>query len=234
MAKGYRVEKPEPEFYFHFELGRPISEREWDKVEGDLRRIAQAAFKEHFPESDISFEFEIDLEGGSIRGRIRATGKVVKQILVWLALLGGAHQAGKLVWDCSTDALTEVRTHVEQYFASTHGIQDTIRTERRRGAVARLDRLINEYQQGQITYDEYMAEATAVLEKINESPDRAEIIPALREYMDAHQVNWQALAGHIPSVPREPQLPKDQRSRPDAALLDNQRRRELQGEVPRE
>lgn len=225
MAKGYRIEKPEPEFYFHFELRRPVAEHEWETVERDLHRIASTVFTGQFASLDAAIEFEIDLESGSIRGRIRATAKVVKSILVALALIGGAHQGGKLVWDLSTDALTGVKASVEQYFETTHGVADTIRTERRRGAVARLDYLINEYQQGQITYNEYMAEATAVLEKISVSPGRAEIIPALREYMDARKVNWQALTERVPGVPRNPRPPRNRGPHNDAAILSGAERR---------
>ena len=218
MPRGYRVGKPEPEFYFHFELGRPIAEQEWETIAADLQRIAVSAFEERFADLDIRFEFEIDLEHGSIRGRIRATAKVVKKILVGLALYAGAYQGGSLLWDQSTDALTCVRTEVEEYFQRFHGVTETVRTERRRGAAARLDHLIVQYQQREVSYDQYMAEAVAILEKIQQSPERDEIIPALREYMDARNVDWQRLASNVPRDPQAPPPPADTPPARDAAV----------------
>src|SRR5690606_7329804 len=135
------------------------SEHEWDKVENDLRRLAQDAFKKHFAELDVSFEFEIDLERGSIRGRIRTTGRVIARALKVMVVVATVGQSAEYLWDRTTGSLTTLEAQVEQYFEVTHGVADTIRTERRRGAVARLDHVINMFQQGQITYDEYMAEA---------------------------------------------------------------------------
>ena len=236
MAKGYRIEKPEPEFYFHFELMRPIAEHEWVAIREKLQQIARTAFREAFSGLDVELEFDVDLERGSIRGWIRSKKKVVAAILITLAnamiqydnLRSGLDR----LHDDVTAAWTFTKAQVDTYMDSEYGIEQRIRTERRVGAVARLDHLIGRYQRGDIAYDEYIAEATAVLEKIQQSPERDEIIHALREYMDARQVNWQALAERVPGVPRDPQPPRDDGQRNDAAILtdDERRRRRQRGE----
>lgn len=232
MPSGYRVGKPEPEFYFHFELGRPITEQEIARLTGDLQRIAGSAFNERFAGLDVEFEFEVDLETGSIRGWIRVKKRTLAAILIgtgaFLSQYGSIRSGAQSLWEDMTWVWDNVKPRVEQLVDQTAGVQERIRTERRRGAVARLDHLIVQYQHGEISYDEYMAEAVAILEKIQQSPDREQIIPALREYMDARNVDWERLARNVPQVPGDP-APPPNTPPPGAAILPgdhNRRRRE--------
>jgi hypothetical protein len=233
MAEGYRVEKPEPEFYFHFEIARRFDRDDLGDLRRKLNKIAKEAFAEFHP--DVELKFDINLEAGSIQGWIRVKKKTLIAILIgtgaFLSQYGSIRSGAQSLWEDITWVWDNVKPRVEHVVDQTLGIQERIRTERRRGAVARLDQLIVQYQQQEISYDEYMSEATAVLKKINESPDRAEIIPALREYMDARQANWQALADRVPGVPRDPQPPRNGGPRDDAAILsgDHRRRRQQGG-----
>ncbi len=230
MPEGYRVEKPEPEFYFHFQVADRLQPDDLAGLRRKLNRIAKEAFAEFHP--DIELEFDIDLETGSIRGWIRVKKKTLIAILIgtgaFLSQYGSIRSGAQSLWDDVTWVWDNVKPRVEQVVDQSVGVQERIRTERRRGAVARLDQLIVQYQQQELSYDEYMAEATAVLKKINESPERDELIPALREYMDARQVDWSALANDVPDVPSDP------RSRPgnphvDAADLNDRRRGRRRG-----
>lgn len=236
MAKSYRIQRPEPEFYFHFELKRPIAEHEWEAIRDKLQQIAQAAYGETFSDLAVELEFVVDLERGSILGWIRSKRNVIAAILVTLtnAMIqyDNLRSGMDRFHDDITAALTFAKGQVDTYLDTEYGIEQRIRTERRVGAVGRLDHLIGRYQRGDITYTEYMSEATAVLEKIQQSPERDEIIPALRAYLDARQVDWQALAERIPEVPHDPQPPRSDGPHNDAAILtDDQRRRRLSGEI---
>lgn len=234
MARGFRVGKVEPEFYFHFELQRRLSKNDLTKLKAALRKVASSAFREAYPE--VELQFEIDLETGSIRGWIRVGTKTVVEILVVTAAFfsqyGSIKSGVDAFWKDVTWALKTVKESVEQHIGGEYGIRDHIRTERRKGAIARLDELIHAYQNHEIGHDEYLAEATAVLAKIAESEDRDDLIPALRQYIDARygdQFNWEGLSQIVASTgagehnPNQQQPPKH--PRPDAVLPDADRRR---------
>ena len=232
MGKGYRIERVAPELYFHFKVKKRITERQYEEIARDLKKLARAAFRESFSKLDVQFEFEIDLEQGSIRGRIRASSRVVVRILQGLALLGGVVAGGQIVWNQSTDALSWLKTEVQEYFEDKYDLSEQIRTERRRGAIARLDHVIARFQEGELTHDEYIDEATAILESIQQSPQRDEIIPALRQYLDSRNVNWEQLAAQLPHNPARPNDPDYQLRMPPAAILRTDERRRPSG-LPR-
>ena len=233
MAEGYRVEKPEPEFYFHFELARRLGPDDLAILRRKLNELAKEAFAKFHP--DVKLEFDVNLETGSIRGWIRVRKKTLAAILIatgsFLSHYGAIRSGAQTLWEDVTWVWDDIKPQVKQAVERAAGIKELVRTERRRGAVARLDQLIMQYQHREVSYDEYMAEATAVLKKISESPERAEIISAPREYMNARRVDWQALAGRIPGVPRDPKAPGDAKPRNGAATLaDDERRRRKQGD----
>ncbi len=151
-------------------------------------------------------QFEIELETGSVRGWIRTSRKTVAGFLVatgvFLSQYGSIKSGAQTLWEDVTWVLETVEENVEQHFGDEYGIRDHIRTELRIGAIARLDRLIYEYQQGQISQADYMAEATAVLTRIQESEDREELISALVTYINARYGDelWRGLIRDIADV----------------------------------
>lgn len=236
MARGFRVGKVEPEFYFHFELRRRLSKNDLTKLKAALRKVASSAFREAYPE--VELQFEIDLETGSIRGWIRVGTKTVVGILVgttaFFSQYGSIKSGAQAFWEDATRLLETVKESVEQHIGGEYGIRDHIRTECRKGAIARLDELINARQKKQIIHVAYMAEATAILSRISESEDRKELVSAVVRYIDTRYPKffpWQSLGQFVgadlfPGTgrPPRPRVPL-RRPRPDAAILKRRKRR---------
>lgn len=234
MAKDFQVGRVEPEFYFHFKLRRRLSENELPELEAALRKIARSAFRQAYPEVDL--QFEIELETGSVRGWIRTSGKTVAGFLVataaFLSQYGSIKSGAQALWEDVTWVLETVEENVEQHISSEYGIREHIHTERRIGAIARLDELITARQNGQMGEEEYLAEATAVLAKIQESEDSKELISALVTYINARYGDelWRGLIRDIADVSRgttERGLPKREQSPhgPRRETPDDKRRR---------
>ena len=233
MVSNYRIGKIEPEFYFHFQLKKSVLDREWETIKTDLRRLALEAFKEQFANLDVVFEFEVDLQRGTVKCWIRLKKKVLVALFITftpMIFYDNVRSSIDRVYDDFSIVLTFTKEKVESYMTDKYGIEERIRTERRVGAIGRLDRLIGRYQRGELSHDKYIAEATAILEKINLSSERDEIIPPLRQYMEMRGVNWPKLANVVPGIPYQPQPTKKQPSLPDAVILnDKDKRRRQQG-----
>lgn len=156
MARRYRIQKIDPEFYFHYELRDRISANEFELIRRNLRKLARAAFAEKF--SDIELSFEITLEPGSICGWIKAHPKVIGKILPLLNLMTKYDELRSGVdrlYDDIAWGLTVTKNAVEHYFDDEHGLVGRIHSERRCGAIAQLDKLIGQYQRQEISYSSH-------------------------------------------------------------------------------
>ncbi len=230
--KRFRVARIEPEFYFHFKTSKSLDYSDLDKLNNQLEIISKQAFGEFYP--DIKVDFDINLELGSIRGWIRLDKKALAGILigtgVFVSQYGSLRSGAETIWDDFTWVLDHIKASVETTVDRDAGIETQIRTERRRGAVARLDRLIYNYQHGDISEEEYWMEATAILRAIQHSDDQNEILPALSEYARAKDEGWQELFDRIASDSNNPRPPlHEDILRTDAIRTRDERKRLSRG-----
>ncbi|OWY71565.1 hypothetical protein B7486_07710 [cyanobacterium TDX16] len=227
----FRITTIYPEFYFHVQVAKFPRANKRNALRKALRLLATQAVAKFYP--TVHVEIRVELEGGSLKAWITVKRATALAILTAFLNYGEIRQSFDYAMQDIGRVLTFIRNGLEPTL-HPYGLRETIRTERRKGAIARLDELINAYQNQQISHVQYLAEATAVLKKIAESEDRKDVIPALRKYIDAHygdNFRWGHLAQLVASTsdehskhPHGPQsLPKH--PRPDAALSNDDKRR---------
>jgi hypothetical protein len=231
MINAVRVQPVSPELYFHFEVRSKVGRESLATLQKELERVAEIAFAKKFPGLEI--ELEVVLKRGSIKGWIRADKKTTLKVIGYAAGAiigyGELREGADYVWKDVNWALDNVRIAVRDYFdAEPNGGVTNIRTERRIGAIAQLDQVIERYQKRQISYEAYMAKATAILEKIAADPERNEIIAGLTQYIDARygsEFGWNELVARLPPIaPPSESPPMREQHLPHNAILQEDKR----------
>jgi len=140
--------------------------------------VARAAFKEFFGEE---LDFEVTIEDGSIKLRVKITTiTVVKILIIYGGLRAGVDYLSKDV----SKAFEQVKNPIIE----SEYISDPIRVERRLGVVGRVDKTLLDYQRGRITHEECREKLIRYFEIIYESPHGKEIADAMIDYNDTkHQ-----------------------------------------------
>jgi len=179
-----------PELYLHL---RPSCDAEGPRrafLISDLGRKARLGLRHEFAgpwqllqercrEPPDSYLFTISLEDGSLKIRVKTMAKTVGVILIsYGALRQGLDYFAKDIGAFYNHLAVVVATDVGADRRS--GI---IRHERRLGAIARLDEVIQKYQAGQIDRERFDSEAASILNRIRHSADGELLIPAVNRYV---------------------------------------------------
>lgn len=216
-----------PELYVHLELKRNLSREEEARIRYQIADAAGRIFWESFGKpawtdfQDRHFRLEsqvrksgklprhklreqnpsdyqmiVNLEEGSLKIKVVPTlAAIYFAVGAWGSFVTGAEDiASRLRW-----AYDQILPHVHDAVGENN-IEREIRHERRIGAIGRFDELVQEYQRGHISHDNFMEEGNALLQKIAQSEDRQVLLPLICHYLEQQY-------GIQVDIPEEPVAP---------------------------